>query len=158
MHEHAFLHCLSMDSGLRRRCNSGLTKSMRRASMLQARIGFKCVQMSASRLSSTNISFLLSARFPFALMPLLTLSVLAFTVRHGDLSVSLGSFMRSTIVLCLCTIVDRRREDYSCSTSFHWDCANTSQLCGMTLAPKTEPMNIQSIWPTEFACTTATCG
>ena len=49
-HEHVVLKCLSMDSGFRRRFNSGLPRSMLRSSILQAMDDFRCAQISASRL------------------------------------------------------------------------------------------------------------
>ena len=158
MYEHMVLKCLSMDSGICRRHDSGLPRSMCRASMLQARDGFKRVQASASRLSSTSMEFLVGPRLQFALTSLLILSVVACTMRWGYLFVSLCSFMRSTIVLFLCTILGRSREDCRYSASFQRDCASASQLCGMTLEPKTEPICMQSFCPTEHAWAAVTCG
>ena len=71
---------------------------------------------------------------------------------------SLGSLMRSTIVMCLCTIAGKYREDYKCSDNLQKDCANASQLCGLKLAPKTEPMGVQSAWPTDHAWAADACG
>ena len=158
MHERMVLNILSVDSRLYRRCNSGLPRSMCRDSMLQARAVFKFVQMPASRLSSGNIKCLVGPRLPFALMPLLTLSVVAWTMKWGHLSVSLGSFIRSMMALCLCTVVGRSSEDCRCSSSLQRDYENNSQLCGLTLVPKTESMGMQSVWPTEWAWDVATCG
>ena len=80
MYGHMVLKCLSIDSGIPRRFNSGFPKSMHRASMLQARACIEHVQMTASSLSSTN-TFLLVPRLPFTLMLLLMLSVVACTTR-----------------------------------------------------------------------------
>ena len=67
--------------------------------------------MSASRLSSTSIAFLVGTLLPFVMTPLLMLSVVAYTRRWRDFSVSLCSLIRSMIALCLCTIVGRSGED-----------------------------------------------
>ena len=117
MCDHVALTCLSIDSGLRRRCDSGLPRSMCRASMLQARAGFRCTQMSARMLSSANIAFLVGPLLPFELTSLLMMSAIACTMRWGNLSVSLGSLMRSMIVLHFFTIVGRFRDECKCSES-----------------------------------------
>ena len=80
--------------------------------------------MSASRLSSANIEFLVGPWLPFELIPLLTLSVVACTMRWGHFSASLGSFRRSKIALYLSTIVGRSRDDFKCSANLQRDCAN----------------------------------
>ena len=49
-YDHVCLKHLSMNIGLRQRCNSGLPRSMHRASMLQSKARFRCIQMSASML------------------------------------------------------------------------------------------------------------
>ena len=71
--KHIFLKHFSMDSGLRRRCNSGFPRSMCKGPMLQAKDGFRCTQMSARRLSSANIALWAGPLSPLTRMPLLTL-------------------------------------------------------------------------------------
>ena len=105
--------------------------------------------MLAIMLSSTNMEVLVGPWLLLALTPLFIMSTVACTMRWGHFSVSLGIFMRSTIALYLCTIVGSYREDYRCSESLHWDYANASKLCGLTLAPKNEPMCMQRVWPME---------
>ena len=63
-HDHVVLKCLSMDRGHLWRCKSGLTSSMNRASILQARAGFRCSQMAARRSSSASIAFLVGPLVP----------------------------------------------------------------------------------------------
>ena len=84
--------------------------------------------MSASRLLSTNMAFLVGPRLPFTIMPALTLSVTDWTMRWG-------------IRQCP-RVLGRSRDDCKCSTSLQWDCVNVSQLCGMTLATKNETMGM----------------
>ena len=136
------LKYFSMDSGLRRRCSSGLPRIMLRSSILQDRDGFKCIQMSAIRSSSRDMAFLVGSRLPFALTPMLMLSVASCTMKWGHLSVSFDILMRSTVALCLCTIVGKSREYCKCSASLKRDCANVSQLCGLALVSKTEPIGM----------------
>ena len=126
IHEHVFLMCLFMDSGFRRRCDSGLPRSVHRDSMLQARDGFRCTKIPASRLSSINIAFWVGPLLPFDTRPLLKLSSTSCTRRWGHFSVSLGSLMRSMIALFLCTIVGRSDDDYKYSTFLQQNCESTS--------------------------------
>ena len=49
-------------------------------------------------------------------------------------------------------------EDCECSESLQWDCANTSQLCWLTLATNAVPMDVQSVRSTENAWDAAICG
>ena len=104
-HEYDVLKLFPMDSGLQRSCNSGLPRSIHRASILQAKIGFRCIQMSTIRLLSTNTEFWVGPLFLFSRTPLLKLSVASGASKWGHFSVSLGSLMRSMMALCFCTIV-----------------------------------------------------
>ena len=81
MHEHMVLKYLSIDSGIMRKHNSGFTMSIRRASMPQATAGIRCANMSARRLSSAKIAFLVGPMLPFTKTPLLKLSDIARTMR-----------------------------------------------------------------------------
>ena len=83
--------------------------------MLQAKSGVVRTQMSAIKLSSANIAFWVVPLSPFSRTPLLTLSTVTCSRRRGNLLGSLGSLMRSVIVLSLCTIVGRSSEDCKCS-------------------------------------------
>ena len=145
MCEYAVLKYFHMDSGLRRRFNSGFPSSMHIASMLQAKAGFRCTKISSSRLSSANITFWVGPLLLFATTSLLMLSALSCARRWGRLPVSLGSLMVSMMALCFCAIVGRSSEDCKCSYFLQRDCANDSQSYGLTLAPKTEPMGMQSV-------------
>ena len=72
-----------MGSVLRSRCNLVLPKRMHIVSMLKDRSGFKCTQMSASRLSSTNIAIWVGPLLPFAMPSLLMLSDTPYTPGVG---------------------------------------------------------------------------
>ena len=78
MHEHMVLNYFPIDSRLRRRCDSGFPRSMCRTSMLQAKASFRCTQISASRLSFTNIEFGVVPLLSCAMMPLLMMSAVAW--------------------------------------------------------------------------------
>ena len=69
-----------------------------------------------------------------------------------------GSFMRSTRVLCFCAVAVKSGENCKHSSFLKRDCANTSQLCGLTLAPKTDPIGMQSVWSKECKWATDDCG
>ena len=86
--------------------------------MLKAKAGFRPTQMSAIRLSSATIAFLVGPLLPFAMMPLLKLSAIAYTRSWGHLPVFLGGLMSSMMALCFCAIVDRSIEDFKYSTFF----------------------------------------
>ena len=79
--KHIVLKCLYMDSGLRRRYNSGFPRGMHKASMFQAKAGFRHSQMPASNLSSVNMAFWVGPLLPFARIPLLILSDVVLTRR-----------------------------------------------------------------------------
>ena len=149
---------LSMDSGLRRRFKSVLLSSMCRYSMLQVRARCRCAQISARSLSSSNIAFLVGLLLPSVLTPLLTLLAVACTRMWGNLSVSLGHLIRLTIALFLCNIVGRSGQECKCSKNLKRDCESTSQLCGLTLGPKTGPISMHSVWPKECAWAATSCG
>ena len=70
-----------MNNGLRRRCKSGVQRSMHKDSMLQSKASFRCTQMSDSKFSSENIEFCVDPLSPFARTPSLTLSAVACTRR-----------------------------------------------------------------------------
>ena len=139
------LTCLSMDSRLRQRHNSGLPRKMHRDLMLQAKTGFRCSQMSASRLSSTSIEFWVGPHFLFAMTPLLILSAVPYSRRWGCLSMYFDSLMRSMRALCFCAISGRSGEECKYSIFLQQDCASISLLCGLALVPKTDPIVVQSI-------------
>ena len=80
--------------------NNGPPSSTHRASTLQAKIGFRCAQMSASKLLSTNITLWEGPLLPFARTPLLMLLGVALTRRWGHFSVHLGSLMSSIMAMC----------------------------------------------------------
>ena len=67
--------------------------------MLQARDGFRCTKIPASRLSSINIAFWVGPLLPFEMTSLLKLLTAACARRWGHFSVSLGSLMRSMMAL-----------------------------------------------------------
>ena len=55
-HDYAALKFLSIDSKLQRSCKSGSPRSVHSDSIIHAKTGLSCSQMSAIRLSSTNIA------------------------------------------------------------------------------------------------------
>ena len=57
-----------------------------------------------------------------------------------------------------CASAYKNGEDCEYSTFLQRDCAKTSQLRVLTLAPKTQPIGMQSVWPTEHVWDAATCG
>ena len=80
-HAHVVLNHFYMDNGLWRRCSSGSPRSMYDDSMLKANVGLNCSQISAIRLSSTNVSFWVGPLSLLTMTPLLILSSVAWTRR-----------------------------------------------------------------------------
>ena len=140
---------LVMDKGLIRRLVSGSPKRVNNASALVAKAGRRCGQMSASRLSSTNIAFFVGPRVPFEKTPGLRLSLIAGTRSCGHLFKSFGILTRLRRALCFWVRSSRSVVDCKCSASMHLDCASTSQLCGLTFEPNTDPVGMYNVWPTE---------
>ena len=61
------------------------------------------------------------------------------------MSVSFGSFIRSTRALGFVLLRVSPERTKSAPFFLQRDCANTSQLCGLKLAPKTDPIGMQSV-------------
>ena len=95
---------LVMDKGLIRRLVSGSPKRVNNASALVAKAGRRCGQMSASRLSSTNIAFFVGPRVPFEKTPGLRLSLVAGTRSCGHLFKSFGTGIACTLRLGSCSV------------------------------------------------------
>ena len=54
-------------------------------------------------------------------------------------------------------MMSKSRDEYKCFF-LQRDCAITSQFCGLTLAPKSEPTGAQSVWSKERARADYICG
>ena len=155
--ESMVLKQLSMEGRLRRIWKYGSPRSTCTNSTLHANTGLSFSQMPASKLSYASIVLWVGLHLPSVTTPLMILSAVVWTKRWSHLSVSFGSFMRSMRSLCFCDMLVKSSEDWKYSTFSHKDCTKTFQLCGMILAPNTEPIGVQRVWPREHVRDTAAC-
>ena len=152
------LKYFTMESGLWRAFKYVSSRSTHEDSILYVSSGLRCAWIYASRLLSASMEFWVGPCFPCVTTPLLILSAVAGTKRRENSYASFGSFTRSMRAFLFCAVLFRYGEDFKCSVFLQRHRARKFQSCGLTLAPKNDPIGVHSVWPTDHTWDDAMCG